>query len=86
MLVRENRDNYWVLNWLDEFMTGHKGFICGGCFKHIFTKEKVKDLDIFFRKEKDWDEAVQYFDSMTPGYSEDGEDGRKGGRIRRERR
>lgn len=74
MLVKENRDNFWMLNWLDEFMVGHKGFICGGCFKNIFNKEKVKDLDIFFNSESDWNEAVDYFDSMTPGY--EGEDKR----------
>ena len=61
-----------MLNWLDEFMVGHKGFICGGCFKNIFNKEKVKDLDIFFENRADWEEAVEYFDSMTAGYS-DGE-------------
>lgn len=72
MLIKENRDNFWTLNWLDEFMVGHKGFICGGCFKNIFNKEKVKDLDIFFKSEKDWNEAVDYFDSMTPGYEGDG--------------
>lgn len=71
MLVKENRDNFWMLNWLDEFMVGHKGFICGGCFKNIFKKEKVKDLDIFFNCENDWDEAVDYFDSMTLGYKGD---------------
>lgn len=71
MLIKENRDNFWMLHWLDEFMVGHKGFICGGCFKNIFNNEKVKDLDIFFTSEEDWDEAVDYFDSMTPGYEED---------------
>ncbi len=68
VLIRENRDNYWMLNWLDKFMEGHKGFICGGCFKNIFNQEKVKDLDIFFQNESDRDEAVDYFDSMTAGY------------------
>lgn len=52
-------------------MTGHKGFICGGCFKNIFNHEKVKDIDIFFKNQSDYDEAVQYFDSMTPGYEGD---------------
>ena len=51
-------------------MEGHKGFICGGCFKNIFNKEKVKDLDIFFQNEGDRDEAVDYFDSMTAGYTD----------------
>lgn len=60
-----------MLNWLDKFMAGHKGFICGGCFKNIFSKEKVKDLDIFFESRADFDDAVCYFDSMTPGYEGD---------------
>lgn len=71
MLVKAERDNFWMINWLDEFMTGHKGFICGGCFKNIFCKERVKDLDIFFESRGDYDDAVQYFDSMTPGYEGD---------------
>lgn len=70
VLIRENRDNYWMLNWLDKFMEGHKGFICGGCFKNIFNQEKVKDLDIFFQNEGDREEAVDYFDSMTAGYTD----------------
>lgn len=65
-LIKRDRENFWILNWLDEYMTGHKGFICGGCFKNIFNKEKVKDLDIFFENESDFDDAVQYFDSQTP--------------------
>lgn len=71
MFIREGIDNFWILNWLDEFMVGHKGFICGGCFKNIFNKEKVKDLDIFFEKESDFEEAVEYFDSKTLGYEGD---------------
>ena len=71
MIVRQSRDNFWMLNWLDKFMEGHKGFICGGCFKNIFNEEKVKDLDIFFKSHVDWAEAVEYFDSMTAGYSDE---------------
>lgn len=70
VLIRENRDNYWMLNWLDKFMEGHKGFICGGCFKNIFNQEKAKELDIFFQNEGDREEAVDYFDSMTAGYTD----------------
>lgn len=69
-MIKENRENYWMLNWLDKFMEGHKGFICGGCFKNIFNNEKVKDLDIFFQNEGDREEAVDYFDSMTVGYTD----------------
>lgn len=71
-MIKENRENYWMLNWLDQFMEGHKGFICGGCFKNIFNKEKVKDLDIFFQSYSDWADACEYFDSMTAGYTEEG--------------
>ena len=34
-LIKRDRENFWMLNWLDEYMTGHKGFICGGCFKNM---------------------------------------------------
>lgn len=71
MLIKQERENFWSLNWLDEFMVGHKGFICGGCFKNVFNKEKVKDVDIFFESLADYEEAIQYFDSMTPGYNGD---------------
>lgn len=73
MLIKESRDNYWMLNWLDQFMIGHKGFICGGCFKNIFNKEKVKDLDIFFPSKTDFNDAVEYYDSKTAGYWIDGD-------------
>ena len=74
MFTREDRGNFWILNWLDEFMIGHNGFICGGCFKNIFNKKNVKDIDMFFESKSDYEDAVQYFDSMTPGY--DGDDKR----------
>lgn len=74
MLIEKDRNNFWMLNWLDQYMIGHKGFIAGGCFKNIFSKEKVKDIDIFFESLVDWQEAVRYFESMTPGY--DGDDKR----------
>lgn len=73
----ESRDNYWMLNFLDQFMEGHKGFICGGCFKNIFNKEKVKDLDIFFKSKEDWQDAVEYYDRKTAGYWIDGDEDNK---------
>ena len=60
-----------MLNWLDRYLNGHRGIICGGCFKHIFAKEKIKDLDIFFRSEEDWENAVNYFDERSIGYISD---------------
>lgn len=61
--------NYLKLRFLDQFMIGHSGYIAGGCFKNLFNGEKIKDLDIFFHDGADWEEAVAYFDSMTPGYA-----------------
>lgn len=75
MIQTQDRENFYMLSWLDQFMSGHKGFIAGGCFKNIFNHEKIKDLDIFFKNRTDFEEAIQYFDSMTPGY--EGEDVRE---------
>lgn len=71
MLVEKNRNNFWMLNWLNKYMVGHRGFIAGGCFKNIFNRERVKDLDIFFENENDYLDAASYFDSMTHGYEGD---------------
>lgn len=68
MIIELDAMNYWQLNWLDDFLIGHKGFICGGCFKNIFNNERAKDLDVFFKSHEDWQDAVEYFDTMTPGY------------------
>lgn len=73
MLITQDRENYWMLNWLDKFMEGHQGFICGGCFKNIFSKEKAKDLDIFFKSREDFEDAVEYYDSKTEGCWIDGD-------------
>ena len=68
-----------MLNWLDEFMIGHKGFICGGCFKNIFNGEKVKDLDIFFQSKADFEDAVKHYDNKTVGYWIDDDEDNKAG-------
>lgn len=68
MLKKQDKENFTQLDWLDEFMIGHGGFICGGCFKNIFNKEKIKDIDMFFKTRSDFEEAIKYFDSMTVEY------------------
>lgn len=50
------------VRFLDIYMCGHNGFIAGGCFKNIFQKEKIKDIDIFFETEVDFNQANQYFE------------------------
>lgn len=47
--------------YLKTYLQGHRGYIAGGCFKNIFNKEEVKDIDIFFRTKKDFDDALKIF-------------------------
>lgn len=49
------------VRFLDLYMTGHGGFIAGGCFKNIFNSEKVKDIDIFFESELEFNNADNHF-------------------------
>lgn len=63
--ITRSIENLWVIQVLDEYMMGHKGFISGGCFKQLFTNEKIKDIDIFFLSEADYYEAEKYFDDHS---------------------
>lgn len=58
--VIDTPDNFWQIRWLDKYMEGHKGFIAGGCFKNILSGERVKDIDIFFESESDFQEAYPF--------------------------
>lgn len=49
------------VRFLDMYMSGHNGFIAGGCFKNIFNNEKIKDIDIFFYNESDFECANTLF-------------------------
>ncbi|WP_299831590.1 hypothetical protein [uncultured Metabacillus sp.] len=59
--LNEPTSNYTKLRQLDNYMTGHKGYIAGGVFKNIFNNENFKDVDIFFESERDYLEAVELF-------------------------
>ena len=48
--------------FLDIYMTGHNGYIAGGCFKNIFNGQRIKDIDIFFLTKEDFIEACEYYD------------------------
>lgn len=41
--IKNIPENFWFLRSLDQYMQGHKGFIAGGCFKNILSREKVKE-------------------------------------------
>lgn len=59
--VKDQWDYIGYMGWLGDFMIGHKGFIAGGCFKNIFNKERVKDVDVFFENEADFQQALNYY-------------------------
>lgn len=47
--------------FLDIYMTGHNGYIAGGCFKNIFNGQRIKDIDIFFLTKGDFIEACELY-------------------------
>ena len=54
-------DFFQVLKY-QKYIIGINGYIAGGCFKNIFNDEKVKDIDIFFRKKEDFHKAKKLYD------------------------
>jgi len=52
---------YRELHQLRQYVKGTKGFIAGGCFKNIFQKQVVRDIDIFFDCEDDFNQAVKKY-------------------------
>ncbi len=61
-------EDFPSLKFLLLYLEGHNGAICGGCFKNIFRKEEVKDIDIFFRTQEDFDKGFKKF-SSSPDYN-----------------
>lgn len=59
--LSESSWNFAKIKWLDRHMAGHSGFLAGGCFKQIFTGQKIKDIDVFFASEEEWGKASIYF-------------------------
>lgn len=57
----KDKDVFFKIRRLDKYMTNHKGYIAGGCFKNIFTDTKIKDLDIFFNNVEDFNHALEYY-------------------------
>jgi hypothetical protein len=44
------------------------GFISGGCFKNIFKNESIRDLDIFFENEQQYEKALETVKSNKRRY------------------
>ena len=56
--VTSDPEHIFALRQMDKFMVGHRGFIAGGCFKNLFSHERIKDIDVFFRFFADWQDAT----------------------------
>lgn len=69
IFITKSRDTFFKLGRLDRYMTGHKGFIAGGVFKDLFTGNKFRDVDIFFKSEADFWEADTYYKNNPTSWS-----------------
>jgi hypothetical protein len=63
MIISESINNMPQLKFLqNHFIQGEGGmvlgFIAGGCFKSYFSGKRIKDIDIFFSNEEDYENAV----------------------------
>lgn len=65
----KQKDTFFKLRKLDKYMTGHKGFIAGGVFKNLFNNEKYRDVDIFFEKIEDYNEADIFYTKDIDNWS-----------------
>lgn len=63
--IEKPKETFNKVRFLDYYMEGHSGFIAGGCFKNIFKKERVKDLDIFFENENEFNKANEFLKDKT---------------------
>lgn len=54
MLKEDSIFNYTQIMFLDKYLQLTNGMIAGGCFKNIFSNQKVKDIDIFFKSSIDY--------------------------------
>lgn len=61
VLETRDIDDFGLLKFLEFYLLGHKGFIAGGCFKNIFSGEKIKDIDIFFESKREFEVAKKIY-------------------------
>lgn len=59
--IVKGNDSFFKCRKLDPYMSNHKGFIAGGCFKDIFSNKKFRDIDIFFETNEDFNEALNFY-------------------------
>lgn len=56
-----NKDifNFRQLIFLNKYALYDNAIVAGGCFKNIFYEEPIKDIDLYFRSESDFDTAIK---------------------------
>jgi hypothetical protein len=59
--TENQKEKFNRIRFLSHYLDGHDGFIAGGCFKNAFLKQKIKDIDIFFKSETDFIKADEFF-------------------------
>jgi hypothetical protein len=59
--IKTSNETFFKCRKLDPYMSNHKGYIAGGCFKDIFQNKKFRDIDIFFETNEDFNEALQFY-------------------------
>lgn len=67
MFVKREIQEFYNIMWLSKYLSGHKGFIAGGCFKDLFSDKKLKDIDMFFESEIEFTKAKMHFDGLCEG-------------------
>lgn len=63
----KQQSDFEQLFFLRKYLVGHNGFIAGGCFKDIFLKREVRDVDIFFRSLEEASVAIALY-TVDPEY------------------
>jgi hypothetical protein len=64
MYVKSPINSYPQLFKYRKYLDKINGFIAGGSFKDIFTSKHVRDIDIFFYTENDFNDAVKYYKTV----------------------
>ena len=63
MYIKSPINSFFNLYHLKKYIKDIDGFISGGCFKNVFKHQKIRDIDIFFRNQDDFDKAVKFYSS-----------------------
>jgi hypothetical protein len=63
--IPDDARNYPQLHFIKGLLAGTQGYVAGGCFKDILNGKKPRDLDVYFKNDIDFNEAVGLFDGKA---------------------